>query len=53
MPDALARQARLAAGLSLARGGYRDDARAQFDWVLRNSRDPVQRDVARRELKKM
>ena len=53
LPDALARQARLAAGLSLARGGYRDDARAQFEWVLRNSRDPVQQDVARRELKKL
>ena len=53
LPDALARQARLAAGLSLARGGYRDDARAQLEWVLRNSRDPAQRDVARRELKKL
>jgi tetratricopeptide (TPR) repeat protein len=52
-PDALARQARLAAGSSLARGGYRDDARAQFEWVLRNSRDPAQLDVARRELKKL
>jgi len=51
--DPLARQARLAAGLSLAQAGYRDDARAQFEWVLRNSRDPVQLDVARRELKKL
>jgi hypothetical protein len=39
--DTLTRQARLAAGLSLARGGYRDDARAQFEWVLKNSRDPA------------
>ena len=52
-PDALARQARLAAGLSLAQAGYRDDARTQFEWVLRNSRDPAQLDVARRELKKL
>jgi hypothetical protein len=52
-PDALARQARLAAGLSLARAGYRDDARTQFEWVLRYSRDPVQLEVARRELKKL
>jgi hypothetical protein len=52
-PDALARQARLAAGLSLARAGYRDDARTQFEWVLRNSRDPAQLEVARRELKKL
>jgi hypothetical protein len=51
--DALARQARLAAGLSLARAGYRDDARTQFEWVLRNSRDPAQLEVARRELKKL
>jgi hypothetical protein len=52
-PDALAREARLAAGLSLARGGYRDDARTQFEWVLKNSRDPAQLDVARRELKRL
>jgi hypothetical protein len=52
-PDALARQARLAAGLSLARGSYRDDARAQFEWVLRNSRDPAQLEIARRELKNL
>jgi hypothetical protein len=52
-PDALARQARLAAGLSLVHAGYRHDARAQFEWVLRNSRDPAQLDVARRELKKL
>ena len=52
-PDALAREARLAAGLSLAQAGYRDDARTQFEWVLRNSRDPAQLDLARRELKKL
>ena len=51
-PDALARQARLAAGLSLSRAGYRDDARAQFEWVTRNSRDPAQLEVARRELQR-
>jgi hypothetical protein len=52
-PDALARQARLAAALSLARAGYRDDARLQFEWVLKHSRDPGQLDVARRELKRL
>lgn len=41
---------RLQAGLQLARAGLRDDARAQFDWVLRNARDPAQIALARREL---
>lgn len=52
-PDALALQARIAAALNLARAGYRDDARAQFEWLLRNSRDPAQLEIARRELKKL
>lgn len=49
-PDAAALQARLAAALNLARAGYREDARAQFQWVLRNSRDAAQLEIARREL---
>jgi hypothetical protein len=32
--------------------GNRDDARAQFEWVIRNSRDPAQLEVARRELQR-
>lgn len=52
-PDALALQARLAAALNLARAGYRNDARAQFEWVLANSKDPVQLETARRELRKL
>jgi len=51
--DALALQARLAAALNLARAGYRDDARAQFQWLLQNATDPAQRDIARRELAKL
>lgn len=47
-PDATASTARLAAGLNLARAGYKDDARAQFDWVIRHSRDAAERDVARK-----
>jgi len=43
-------EARLLAGFSLARAGLRDDARAQFEWVLKNAGDPVQIAVARREL---
>ncbi len=49
-PDAAAAEARLQAGLNLARAGLRDDARAQFEWLLKNSRDPAQIAVARREL---
>jgi hypothetical protein len=49
-PDALAAQARLAAALNLARAGFREDARAQFEWVLEHSKDAAQRDIARREL---
>ena len=37
-------------GLNLARGGLRDDARAQFEWLLKNARNPAQIAVARREL---
>jgi len=48
--DALALQARLAAAMSLARAGYRDDARAQFQWLLKHSKDPVQIEAARRAL---
>jgi hypothetical protein len=52
-PDALALQARLLAALNLARAGYKDDARAQFEWLEKNSKDPAQLEVARRELKKL
>jgi hypothetical protein len=48
-PDAAA-ESRLRAGFNLARGGLRDDARVQFEWVLKNARDPAQIAVARREL---
>ena len=49
-PDAAAAEARLLAGLNLVRAGLRDDARAQFEWLLKNARDPAQIAVARREL---
>jgi hypothetical protein len=52
-PDALAVQARLAAALSLAQAGNREDARAHFQWVLRYATDPAQRDIARRALSKL
>ena len=53
VPDALALQARLAAGINLARAGYKEDARAQFQWLLGNAKDPAQREAARRELSKL
>jgi len=52
-PDALALRARLLAALNLARVGYKDDARVQFEWLLRNSKDAAQLELARRELKKL
>ena len=51
--DALALQARLAAALALVRAGYRDDARAQFQWLLKNLKDPAQIETARRELSRL
>jgi hypothetical protein len=51
--DALALQARLAAGINLARAGYKEDARAQFQWLIQNAKDPASRDAARRELSRL
>jgi tetratricopeptide (TPR) repeat protein len=51
--DAVALQARLAAGINLARAGYKEDARAQFQWLIQNSKDAAQRDAARRELSRL
>lgn len=53
VPDALALRARLSAALSLARAGRREDARAQFEWLIKNSKDPKQAEFARLELKKL
>jgi len=39
--------------MSLARAGYRDDARAQFQWLLKHSKDPAQFEAARRALSRM
>lgn len=47
---ATAPSARLAAARNLARAGYRQDAREQFEWVIRHSRNPADREVARRGL---
>ena len=51
--DALAVQARLSAAMNLARAGYREDARAQYQWLLKYAKDPAQLDAARRELARL
>lgn len=51
--DAAALQARLRAGLALARIGYNGDARAQFEWLLANTKDAAQLEAARNALKKL
>jgi hypothetical protein len=51
--DALALQSRLAAAVSLARAGYREDARAQFQWLLKHAKEPAQVEAARRELSRL
>jgi hypothetical protein len=51
--DAKALQARLAAGINLARAGYKEDARAQFEWLVRNAKDAAQREAARRALSRL
>ena len=48
--DAAAAEARLKAGFSLARAGLREDAKAQFEWLLKNANDPAQIAIVRREL---
>jgi hypothetical protein len=48
--DVAAMEARLQAGFSLARAGLYEDAKAQFEWLLKNANDPAQIAIARREL---
>lgn len=52
-PDPLAYQARLLAALNLMRAGLKDDARAQFQWLLRNSKDPALMEAAKRGLSRL
>ena len=49
-PDQLAFQARLLAALSLMRAGLRDDARAQFEGILKNAKEPALIEAAKRGL---
>src|SRR5690349_19662016 len=48
--DALALRARLAAAANLGRAGFREDARAQYEWLVKNAKDAAQVEAARREL---
>jgi hypothetical protein len=52
-PDALSFQARLLAALNLMRAGLKDDARTQFEWLLKNTKDPALIEAARRGLNRL
>lgn len=52
-PDELAFQARLLAALNLMRAGLRDDARAQFEWLLKNAKEPALIEAAKRGLSRL
>jgi len=44
---------RLRAAQALARAGLKEDARAQYDWLLKNTKDATTLDAARRDLQKL
>jgi hypothetical protein len=46
-------EARFSAAVNLARAGYRDDARAHFQWLVANAKDPARVAAARRELSRL
>jgi hypothetical protein len=52
-PDALAINARIAAGVNLGRAGLKEDARTQYNWLLKNVKDPEKLGTIRRELQKL
>ncbi|MEK7874756.1 MAG: hypothetical protein AAB325_01035 [Pseudomonadota bacterium] len=51
--DALAVNARLGAAANLGRAGLKDDARAQFNWLQKNVKDPEKLELIRREFQKL
>lgn len=53
VPDTLAVNARIFAGANLGRAGFKDDARAQFNWLLRNVKDTEKLEIIRREMQKL
>ena len=50
---ALREQARIYAGANLGRAGFKDDARVQFNWLLKNVKDPEKLETIRREMQKL
>jgi hypothetical protein len=52
-PDVLAINARIAAGANLGRAGFKDDARTQFNWLLKNVKDPEKLETIRHEMQKL
>jgi len=52
-PDASASNARFAAAANLARAGFRQDAKAQYQAVLKTSKDAAQQESARRALSRL
>jgi hypothetical protein len=44
---------RLRAAQALARAGLKEDARAQYDWLLKNTKDAATLDAARRDLQRL
>jgi hypothetical protein len=51
--DASALRARLLAAENLERAGLKDDARAQFQWLLKNAKEPAIVEAARRALARL
>ena len=51
--DAVAVSARIAAAANLGRAGLKDDARTQFNWLLKNVKDPEKLELIRREMQKL
>jgi len=52
-PDASASNARFAAAANLARVGFAQDAKAQYQSVLKTSKDAAQQEAARRALSRL
>ena len=51
--DAAAQNARMLSASNMAKAGLRDDARAQYQWLLKNTKDAALAESVRREMKKL
>lgn len=52
-PDPVAQSARVQAAANLVKAGLREDARAQYQWLLKNTKDRMLLESVQRELKKL